>query len=51
MYPPAKIPAGFEWLRFNPLLQIVDLARHAAVNAHVQRRLAFHLRGVNSANW
>ena len=27
MYPPAKIPEGFEWLRFNPLLQIVDLAR------------------------
>lgn len=27
MYPPEKIPEGFEFLRFNPLLQIVDLAR------------------------
>ncbi len=27
MYPPAKIPEGFEFLQFNPLLQIVDLAR------------------------
>jgi len=27
MYPPDKIPAGLDWLRFNPLLQIVDLAR------------------------
>ena len=27
MYPPSKIPAGFEFLRFNPLLQIVDLSR------------------------
>jgi lipopolysaccharide transport system permease protein len=31
MYPPAKIPAGFEWLRFNPLLQIVDLARRTVL--------------------
>lgn len=31
MYPPAKIPAGFEWLRHNPLLQIVDLARRTAL--------------------
>jgi lipopolysaccharide transport system permease protein len=27
MYPPSKIPENFEWLRFNPLLQIVNLAR------------------------
>ncbi len=31
MYPPTKIPAGFEWLRHNPLLQIVDLARRTAL--------------------
>lgn len=31
MYPPQKIPAGFEWLRFNPLLQIVDLARRVVL--------------------
>jgi lipopolysaccharide transport system permease protein len=31
MYPPSKIPAGFEWLRHNPLLQIVDLARRTAL--------------------
>ena len=31
MYPPAKIPEGFEWLRFNPLLQIVDLARRTVL--------------------
>ena len=31
MYPPAKIPTGFEWLRFNPLLQIVDLARRTVL--------------------
>lgn len=34
MYPPTKIPEGFEFLRFNPLLQIVDLAR-TAVLSHV----------------
>lgn len=27
MFPPGKIPAGFEWLRFNPLLQMVNTAR------------------------
>jgi lipopolysaccharide transport system permease protein len=31
MYPPSKIPAGFEWLRYNPLLQIVDLARRVVL--------------------
>ena len=31
MYPPSKIPSGFEWLRHNPLLQIVDLARRTAL--------------------
>lgn len=31
MYPPQKIPAGFEWLRHNPLLQIVDLARRVVL--------------------
>lgn len=31
MYPPTKIPAGFEWLRHNPLLQIVDLSRRTAL--------------------
>lgn len=31
MYPPTKIPGGFEWLRHNPLLQIVDLARRTAL--------------------
>lgn len=31
MYPPAKIPAGLDWLRFNPLLQIVDLARRTVL--------------------
>lgn len=31
MYPPSKIPAGFEWLRHNPLLQIVDLARRTTL--------------------
>ncbi|MES2695082.1 MAG: ABC transporter permease [Verrucomicrobiota bacterium] len=33
MYPLSKIPLGFEWLRFNPFLQIVDLAR-MSVLAH-----------------
>ncbi len=33
MYPPAKIPESFEFLRWNPLLQIVDLSR-TAVLAH-----------------
>lgn len=27
MFPPDKIPPGFSFLRFNPLLQIIDLAR------------------------
>jgi lipopolysaccharide transport system permease protein len=27
MYPTSKLPADFQWLRFNPLLQMVDLAR------------------------
>lgn len=31
MYPPSKIPEGFEWLQFNPLLQVVDLARRTAL--------------------
>ena len=31
MYPPDKIPAGLDWLRFNPLLQIVDLARRTVL--------------------
>ena len=31
MYPPTKIPAGFELLRLNPLLQIVDLARRVVL--------------------
>lgn len=31
MYPPSKIPAGFEWLRFNPLLQMVHVARGTLV--------------------
>jgi lipopolysaccharide transport system permease protein len=33
-YPPAKIqahPAAWEFLRFNPILQIVDLARHVVL--------------------
>jgi len=32
MYPPDKIPESFEWLRFNPLLQIVDLARSSLLS-------------------
>ncbi|MFM8334352.1 MAG: ABC transporter permease [Opitutaceae bacterium] len=31
MYPPSKIPEGLDWLRFNPLLQIVDLARRTVL--------------------
>jgi len=27
MYPPSKIPDSLQWLRFNPLLQTIDLAR------------------------
>lgn len=35
MYPPEKLPAGFEFLRdYNPLLQIVDLARHVVLWHH-----------------
>ncbi|HUR58266.1 MAG TPA: ABC transporter permease [Opitutaceae bacterium] len=29
MYPPSRIPPAMHWLRFNPLLQIGDLARQA----------------------
>lgn len=32
MYPPSKIPESFAWLRFNPLLQIVDLARSTVLS-------------------
>lgn len=32
MYPPTKIPENFEVLRFNPLLQIVDLARRTVLS-------------------
>lgn len=35
MYPPSLIPEGFEWLRFNPLLQIVDLARTTVLSHDV----------------
>lgn len=31
MYPPSKIPESLQWLRFNPLLQIIDLARHTVL--------------------
>ena len=31
MYPPSKLPHGFEFLRFNPLLQIIDLARRVVL--------------------
>lgn len=31
MYPPTKIPAGFEWLHYNPLLQIVSQVRRVAL--------------------
>jgi lipopolysaccharide transport system permease protein len=31
MFPPSKIPEGFAFLRFNPLLQIVDLARRVVL--------------------
>ncbi|MFM7750811.1 MAG: hypothetical protein ACKPB0_10400, partial [Opitutaceae bacterium] len=31
MYPPSKIPEGLDWLRFNPMLQIVDLARRTVL--------------------
>lgn len=34
MYPPDKLQGGFEFLRYNPLLQIVDLARHAVLWHH-----------------
>lgn len=31
MYPPSQIPQTMQWLRFNPLLQIVDLARQTVL--------------------
>ena len=31
MYPPSQIPESMQWLRFNPLLQIADLARQTVL--------------------
>ncbi len=31
MYPPSRIPESLDFLRFNPLLQIVDLARNVVL--------------------
>jgi lipopolysaccharide transport system permease protein len=31
MYPPSQIPESMQWIRFNPLLQIVDLARQTVL--------------------
>ncbi len=31
MYPPSKIPHGFEFLHYNPLLQVIDLARRVVL--------------------
>lgn len=43
MYPPSRIPESFAFLRFNPLLQIVDLARETALSHHLPAldRVAF----------
>jgi lipopolysaccharide transport system permease protein len=43
MYPPSKIPENFEFLRLNPLLQIVDLARTIVLSHHLPdwERLVF----------
>jgi lipopolysaccharide transport system permease protein len=34
MYPLKRLSGGFEFLHYNPLLQIVDLARHAVLWQH-----------------